>query len=504
MHQQPMRKTGRSTGSLFLRKRILIAIILLPALALAPALGLLLNQTPILAAWASIPALLTLGLSIYIFRSATRPLNTLDEINRALKQANKGGFDSRISRTQGLGEVGLVAWELNDFLDKIETYFKEVDTCFRYVSNGRYDRHALYKGLPGQLRESLIRINNSLELMRQGAEFVAGHELNSDLHSLNTRHLIGNLRQNQSDLVRISSELEQAESIADRTRQEAQESQEAVADMVDALKRINETIESVVEVVDKLGSDSKKVAESLSIITDIADQTNLLALNAAIEAARAGEQGRGFAVVADEVKALSKRTKDAAIDVTHTIGTFNQRVDEMIKRATDSNNEASEVSIRVENFRAQFDSIAGAAKQTKVYLSHAKDRTFGSLTKADHVIYKQCGYLMFDDSQTWADEEQAVSRGHTECRLGEWYYHGKGAEQFSNTRAYSQLETPHKQVHKSVQGAVALREKNWRSDSGIRREIVSLMARAEEESYKILKHIDAMIDEHHHQPDGEK
>ncbi|MBR9883840.1 MAG: chemotaxis protein [Oceanospirillales bacterium] len=444
-----------------------------------------------------VPAALTAALSLSLYRSASRPLNTLESINNALKNANKGGFDSRISHTEKLGEVGRVAWELNDFLDKIETYFKEVDTCFRYVSDGRYDRHALYKGLPGQLRESLIRINNSLELMRKGAEFVAGNELNSDLHSLNTKHLIGNLKQNQADLVRISDELGRAESIADRTRQEARDSQTAVVRMVEALKRIHETIESVVEVVDKLGSDSKKVAQSLSIITDIADQTNLLALNAAIEAARAGEQGRGFAVVADEVKALSKRTKDAAVEVTHTIGTFNQRVDEMVERATDSNQEAAEVSSMVENFRVQFDSIASAAEETKLYLSHAKDRSFGSLTKADHVIYKQYGYLMFDDSQTWTDEEQAVSRDHRACRLGQWYYTGEGAEKFSTTHSYKLLEKPHEQVHRSVQSAAALRAQNWRNDAKLRREIVSLMTRAEEESYKILQHIDEMIDERH-------
>jgi len=494
---QPTPKSGISAGSPFLRNRILLVTVLLPVIALLPAVILALQGEPAQAAWTTLPAILTAVLSLYLFRSATRPLAALADINRALHKANKGGFDSRISHTEKLGEVGLVAWELNDFLDKIETYFKEVDTCFRYVSKGRYDRHALYKGLPGQLRESLIRINASLELMRQGAEFVAGNELNSELHSLNTKHLIDNLKQNQADLVRISDEMEQAEGIAEHSRQAAKESQSSVARMVDALKRIHETIESVVDVVDKLGSDSRKVAESLSIITDIADQTNLLALNAAIEAARAGEQGRGFAVVADEVKALSRRTKDAAIDVTHTIGTFNQRVDEMVKRATDSNREAAEVSAMVENVREQFDAIATAAEQTKLYLSHAKDRTFGSLTKADHVIYKQYGYLMFDDSQKWQEEEQAVACDHTECRLGQWYYHGQGAEDFADTRAYAKLETPHRLVHGSVQEAMALRDRNWRTDAGLRREIVSLMARAEEESYKILQHIDAMIDEHH-------
>jgi methyl-accepting chemotaxis protein len=494
--------SGRSSGSLFLKKRVLIAAVLMPLLTLVPAAVVAILGDWVLGLWLVLPALGVALLAMAMLRTARRAFVVLEQIQNTLSEANRGGFDSRISRTERLGEVGLVAWELNDFFDKIETYFKEVDSCFRHVANGRYDRYALYKGLPGQLRESLKRINSSLDLMRKGAEFVAGNELNSDLHSLNTKHLIRNLKQNQADLVSISEEMEQIESIADRSRQEASSSQASVARMVEALKKISETIESVVTVVEKLGSDSRKVAESLSIITDIADQTNLLALNAAIEAARAGEQGRGFAVVADEVKALSRRTKDAAVDVTHTIETFNQRVDQMVEQARGSNREAAEVTELVEQFREQFDSIAEAARQTKGYVSHAKNRTFGSLTKADHVIFKQYGYLLFDDSQEWTEEAEAVQRTHTECRLGRWYYEGTGAEHFSGTRAYAQLEAPHRAVHEHVQQAVALREKNWRSDPELRRQIVGHMAQAEEESYKILQYIDAMIDEQHQSERG--
>ena len=447
--------------------------------------------------WLFIPVTLSIALSYYTLQTNQYAVDALERINTTLTKANTGDFSTRITSVAGLGEVGKVAWELNDLLDRVESYFKEVDACFSYVAEGRYDRKALYKGMPGRLRKSLSQINISLEKMEEGAKFLASNQLKSELHNLNTTHLIENLKRNQADLVKISEEMEQVESIAAKNGIAATNSQDSVEGMSASLESISQNIANVSEVTKALEEDSGKVSESLSIITDIADQTSLLALNAAIEAARAGEQGRGFAVVADEVKALSNRTKTAAIDVTETINSFNERVSEMVKQAEVSSQAAVEISERVQHFREQFTDIARSADDTQRYVAYAKDRTFGSLAKADHVIYKQNGYIALDDSQGRDDEISAVSRTHTECRLGKWYYEGFGAESFKTTKAYSKIEQPHAAVHSSVLKAVSMREENWRKDPKIRGQIVANMRHAEEESYKILQYIDDMIDERH-------
>lgn len=447
--------------------------------------------------WMIIPVLLAIALIAYSFKTADYAFEALSRINATLAKANAGDFSTRITSVAGLGEVGKVAWELNDLLDRVESYFKEVDACFSYVSEGRYDRKALYKGMPGRLRKSLSQINESLSKMEEGAKFLVSNQLKSELHNLNTAHLIENLKRNQADLVKISEEMEQVESIAAKNGEAASQSQITVEDMSGSLESISKNISSVSQVTKVLEEDSKQVSESLSIITDIADQTSLLALNAAIEAARAGEQGRGFAVVADEVKALSNRTKEAAIEVTETINSFSQRVAEMVEQAEMSSVAADEISERVQQFKLQFVDIARSAEDTQRYVSYAKDRTFGSLAKADHVIYKQNGYIALDDSRDRSGEVEAVSRTHTECRLGKWYYEGFGAESFRSTRTYPLLEQPHAVVHQSVHKAVSMRDDNWRKDPEIRAAIVANMRTAEEESYKILQYIDDMIEERH-------
>lgn len=310
-------------------------------------------------------------------------------------------------------------------------------------------------------------------------------------------HLINNLRQNQSDLVSISEEMARVENIATGNGEAAQQSQQSVSAMVTSLQAINTTTEAVVSLIRQLGEESQQMSQSLSFITEIADQTNLLALNAAIEAARAGEQGRGFAVVADEVKALSNRTKDAAIEISATINGFSERVEEMVVQATHSEKISTELGEVALSLHHQFETFASAADETCRYIRYAKDLTFGSLAKADHVIFKQNGYLMFDDSKEHPDVLKAISTQPHECRLGQWYYQGPGLQSFSNTSSYRLLEAPHREVHAAVQRAVALREHNWREDTDVRRRIVEEMTHAEEESYKTLQHIDDMIGERH-------
>lgn len=413
-----------------------------------------------------------------------------------LLHANKGELHHRITHTKGMGEVGQIAWELNEFFDIVESYFKEISTCFKQVSEGNYERYALADGFPGLFKISAHNINLALQIMQENEILIVKNRLAAGLHGLNTSNLLNNLKANQNDLINITEQMEKVETIATETGENAENSLSTVNHIGASLTNINDNIMSVSKVISALIEDSKKVTDSLSMITGIADQTNLLALNASIEAARAGEHGRGFAVVADEVKNLSEHTKNAALEVSQTLTSFNQRVEQMFKEAENSTQLSQEIMQQVGEFETQFAGLSRSAKDSVAYISYARDKSFALLTKLDHIIFKQNGYMAIEGSDD-SPQSNAINVDHHHCRLGKWYDSGLGYEQFRHTIAYAKLSGPHSKVHSCTQQAYEISCKNWQGGDSLLPIILGNMEEAEQASMDVMKYIDQMVEEKH-------
>ncbi len=160
--------------------------------------------------------------------------------------------------------------------------------------------------------------------------------------------------------------------VADSTRSAAaltRTSDEQAAQGYDTLQALVQRIHAVAEVVSaaagritSLQEDSAKISNIVSVIKDIADQTNLLALNAAIEAARAGEQGRGFAVVADEVRKLSERTAHSTNEITSMVAAIQQSTGEVVSEV---GNSVNLVNASVADARAAGEAVSGIRQMTQ-------------------------------------------------------------------------------------------------------------------------------------------
>jgi len=435
--------------------------------------------------------------AIYIWRSIQKPMATIGQIQTVLLRTNEGELYHRITNTKGLGEIGKVAWELNEMLDIMESYFKEINSCFQQASQGNHERYALADGFPGLLKKSAENMNTALQQMTENDKLMVKNQLSAGLHGLNTANLLDNLKANQNDLINITDQMQKVEDIATETGNSADASLSTVDTISSSLTNINDNIHSVSEVISALINDSKKVTDSLSMITGIADQTNLLALNASIEAARAGEHGRGFAVVAEEVKSLSEHTKNAALEVSKTLTSFNRRVEQMHTEAESSANLSQEIMEQVNSFKIQFSGLSESAKASIVYISYAKDKSFGLLTKLDHIIYKQNGYVAIEEASP-CSEADAISVDNHSCRLGKWYYEGIGYEKFRGTHAYASLDLPHSDVHNFTQQAYAASRENWLDNPQLLENIISQMQQSEDASADVMSQIDAMVEEKHH------
>jgi len=249
-----------------------------------------------------------------------------DDIAQSLYKLSKGeGNLNDQLKVHGTDELGQVSDNFNQFMGLLKSSITDVVNVAEPLNTASSD-----------IKEKMVMVN-SLATEQEAKGVDVNQAMATMLDS------VSNMSKNANDVVESTVQVDK----------EVKKGQKIIVETIDISKELNKEIDQASSLVSMLSDDAKNMGQFLNVIDEISNQTNLLALNAAIEAARAGEHGRGFAVVADEVRTLAMKTSDATQNIKELV----VKLSGAAEKSVDSMSSASEKSIR----NADHTQIAGEA-----------------------------------------------------------------------------------------------------------------------------------------------
>ena len=283
-------------------------------------------------------------LVVLIVRPIVLPVTTLSQQAQAIAG---GDFGVKISEVEGNDEVATLSQALSamvatltEQLGNAERLTQEAEEKAGLARVATEEAEEAKMKAEGALKEGMLLAAGRLEgivsqvtsaseeLRAQVEESMQGAELQRERSAESATAM----EQMNVSVLEVASSAGNAAESADGARKNAEEGGAIVTDVVESINKVHEQALSLGDGLNQLGTQAENIGQVINVINDIADQTNLLALNAAIEAARAGEAGRGFAVVADEVRKLAEKTMDATKEVGDVVRAIQSGTHQNIER----------------------------------------------------------------------------------------------------------------------------------------------------------------------------
>jgi len=406
-----------------------------------------------------------------------------------IKYSSAGDFSHKCDDCNEETELGILGGELSKLTGHIETLINEINTTITDASNGVFTHQISSNGMDGEFVKAIDNVDKSIEFMKTQNIVSLRNTFNSKLSTKNINVseslslITNNLRDNIGNLKEVTKATKSASDLATNSR-------ENINEIVNELGDLNEQVNHNSESIGELASQTNEITSVIELITDIADQTNLLALNAAIEAARAGEHGRGFAVVADEVRKLAERTHKATGEISVSIKSLQQGMGDIQTSSSAMRTTVEGSTQKINEFEGTLIELSDNSSQIVKYSFEMENSIFVVLAKLDHILYKSRAY-----NSIMALDKILVSSTSHECRLGKWY-DVEGKERFSQTQSFAKIASPHAIVHDNANHNLTYLDNDADKDTLKNSdEILSNFDKMEDASSELFTLLDSMLQE---------
>lgn len=285
------------------------------------------------------------------------------------------------------------------------------------------------------------------------------------------RFLQGTMEENLKMLSNINE-------VNDKTVMRSDKLQEQSVVVIDSISNIQQMSGNIQSDTSSLNDSVSSIAQIINLIKDISDQTNLLALNAAIEAARAGEHGRGFAVVADEVRKLAERTQKATQEVEVNISGLKQNSVAMTEASETFYNLASDVMHILEEFQTNIEYVNKNSQEILNQTVNVTNEVNVSNGKIDHIHLKLQAY------KTALSGNRNDVMDHHSCRFGKWFGSHVTEILGNDQRTINDISRHHENVHRGLAQVIDIFTSGKSADEGIK--ILKDVEKSSKEGFETL------------------